>query len=343
MFLKEPGYINDLFFLFLLYFNSEYCLANMVNGNQSAEDIEFYHNILREYNDISDDLYPFFFITEVGQCFMTECYFEPNKEVFATTSFNLSSLQSNLSNYDDVTANLLRYYFRELDEKMVGDCLNSTTVLSQVVKESKYSYQVKTLLLTFFINPVPVIQKLSYELMIMEHRLAQEYEKKYMSLIKMRDEFDTETLVEQLKLCKTASCDLQGFSKIYVSPCIMNKNCVKVFYLPDTVILLLGTDYQAAIEYCKTRNSCPDLDVVGNALAEKNRIEILELAYRKKEITIKDIEQELRMTGTNAYYHLSTFIRANIFQTRNRGRTVLYRINKECFKTVCEALSKYAN
>ena len=32
MFLKEPGYINDLFFLFLLYFNSEYCLANMVNG-----------------------------------------------------------------------------------------------------------------------------------------------------------------------------------------------------------------------------------------------------------------------------------------------------------------------
>ena len=92
----------------------------------------------------------------------------------------------------------------------------------------------------------------------------------------------------------------------------MNKNCVKVFYLPDTVILLLGTDYQAAIEYCKTRNSCPDLDVVGNALAEKNRIEILELAYRKKEITIKDIEQELRMTGTNAYYHLSTFIRANI-------------------------------
>ena len=27
----------------------------------------------------------------------------------------------------------------------------------------------------------------------------------------------------------------------------------------------------------------------------------------------------------------------------NRGRTVLYRINKECFKTVCEALSKYAN
>jgi hypothetical protein len=63
----------------------------------------------------------------------------------------------------------------------------------------------------------------------------------------------------------------------------------------------------------------------------------------KDEITIRDIEQELCFTGTNAYYHLSLMIKANMIKTRNQGRTILYSINKHYFDVVCEMLGKYSN
>lgn len=86
-----------------------------------------------------------------------------------------------------------------------------------------------------------------------------------------------------------------------------------------------------------------ELHVFANALAEKNRVDILEMIYRKGEITIRDIEQELGLTGTNAYYHLTLMLQANLLLSRNQGRTVLYSLNNRYFAVVCDMLSKYAN
>ena len=61
-----------------------------------------------------------------------------------------------------------------------------------------------------------------------------------------------------------------------------------------------------------------------------------------EEITIKDLEQEFGFTGTNAYYHLSLMIKAGLLKTRNRGRVVLYSINKDYFKSLCDLLGKYS-
>lgn len=50
----------------------------------------------------------------------------------------------------------------------------------------------------------------------------------------------------------------------------------------------------------------------------------------------------LSLSGTNAYYHLSLMLRANVIKARNQGRTVLYSINKQHFDVVCDILSKYS-
>ena len=62
---------------------------------------------------------------------------------------------------------------------------------------------------------------------------------------------------------------------------------------------------------------------------------------RKGEVIIKDIEQELGFTGTNAYYHLMLMMKAGMLKTRNRGRPVLYSIRKEYFEGLCDMLKKY--
>ena len=95
--------------------------------------------------------------------------------------------------------------------------------------------------------------------------------------------------------------------------------------------------------FLSQQSRIPDLDVFSNALSEKSRIEILDLIQEKKEATIKDIEQELDFTGTNAYYHLSLMIKSNLIKTRNKGRTVLYSINRKCFSAVRALLKKYSD
>lgn len=137
--------------------------------------------------------------------------------------------------------------------------------------------------------------------------------------------------------------NLNAFDDLYVSICILNKNCIRSVYYDKKAVILLGIDYSDTLEFILFQNKLPELDEFGNAIAEKNRVEVLELMLRKDEITIKDIEQELHFTGTNAYYHLSLMLKANLIKTRNQGRTVLYSINKQYFDVACDMLSKYSN
>lgn len=341
-FIKEPGYLYDLFFLFILHFNREYCLTNMINYNQSAEDTDYFNRILLDFEAIPNELLPFFYLKENGKSFMADVYYEPYKEEF-TTTYNLSTVQAALTNHEDVISRLIKFYFTDVNDQTLAECKSSIASIGRLIKESNYSDTVKSSLYAFFIDPVPVIQKLSYELMAKEFQLAQQYEKGFRKLIELQHQFDVEAVSEKLKLCKNESCRLEGFDDIYVTFCLIHKNCIKECFLNNKVIVILGSDYLNHFEYIVSQNRLPELDTFGNALAEKNRLEILDLIWRKEEITIKDIEQELGFTGTNAYYHLSLMIKASMLRTRNQGRTVLYSINKRYFDVVRDMLSKYSS
>lgn len=341
-FSKEPGYIYDLLFLFTYKFYKDYCLTNFINYNKSAEDTAYFNNVLSDFEPIPDDLLPFFYIMENGECFITKFYYVPYKEDF-TTTYNLAKVQTAITDYDQVISNLIRFYFMDIDSKSLSECKSSLVSIGRLIKESKYNDTVKSSLFAFFIDPVPTIQKLAYELMSKEFQLSQQYEKNYQKISEVQNQIDIEDLSKKLKCCKNTQVNLYGFDDIYISICIFNKNCIRSFYYDDKAVLLLGIDYGDTLEFILTQNRLPELDEFGNAIAEKNRVEILEFMFCKGEITIKDVEQELCFTGTNAYYHLSLMLRANLIKTRNQGRTVLYSVNNQYFDVVCDMLSKYSN
>lgn len=338
-FITEPGYLYDLLFLFAVHFNKEYFLVNMINYNQSAEDTEYLNRLYLEHESIPEDLLPFFYIRDGEKCFMTEHYFDPYEPIFATT-FSLATIQDALRDYDEVVSRVLKFYFRDRDEKMLAGCKNSIADISRLIKESNYSDRVKSSLYGFFIDPIPAIQKLSYELMTRDILLSQQYEKNFRRLSDLQQQFDMEKTTNNLKQC-TSRCSPEGFDVVYVTFCLVNKNCIKEYFLKNQFIFMLGSDYNNTFDFIIFRNNTPELDKFGNALAEKNRVEILEFLRRKGEITIRDIEQELGFTGTNAYYHLSLMIKANMVKTRNQGRTVLYSINKRYFDAIRGILSRY--
>ena len=59
-FMKEPGFTYDLFFIFTLYFNKQYCETKFTNQKKTAEDIRFFEKVLEEFTPISEDLLLFF-------------------------------------------------------------------------------------------------------------------------------------------------------------------------------------------------------------------------------------------------------------------------------------------
>ncbi len=117
----------------------------------------------------------------------------------------------------------------------------------------------------------------------------------------------------------------------------------KNFFTQNGPVIILGNDYKQILQLLASQNTMPKLDAFGTAISETNRLDILELICNLGEITVKDIEQELGFTGTNAYYHLSLMIKAGMLKTRNKGRIVLYSLNHKYFDMLREMLSKYSN
>ena len=340
-FLREPGYIYDLFFLFTLNFNKEYCLTNFINYDKSSDDTDYFNKLLNDFPPISDELLLFFYLTDDKKSFMTKFYFEPYKEQFVSETYNIMKIQDALSNYEQVVENIIRFYFRDIDEDTLEKCKTSMSAVNKLIKESDYNGDIKSALYSFFIEPAPIIRRLSYELMEKDFALNQKYDNNSKQMAGLQECFDYESLTKGLLSCKNQKISIECFNDMAISFCLLNKNLIKSFFFEDTVIVLLGFDYIAEIDYLSTQNSLPELETFGNAISETNRISVLNLILQRKEITIKDLEQEFGFTGTNAYYHLSLMIKAGMLKTRNRGRTVLYSLNKNYFQVLCDMLEKY--
>lgn len=59
-FIKTPGYIYDLFYIFSLYFNREEHLSSDVNANSVEADSAFQNQIIQDFSPISDEIELFF-------------------------------------------------------------------------------------------------------------------------------------------------------------------------------------------------------------------------------------------------------------------------------------------
>lgn len=272
---------------------------------------------------------------------MTRYYFEPYESFFPTGGYDLSIVQEELANYDKVTENLIRFYFKEVDEKTIAECKTSISKANQMIRESDYNGDIKSALYSFFIDPESILRKLSYELMEKNFCLSQKYDANFKQLRKIQEEFDPQVILPGLKQMDGISISIDCFDNILVSFCLYGKNCVKTYYYVNATVLLLGSDYLDCMEYLAVKNRLPNLETFGNAISEPNRVNIWNLILEKEEITIKDLEREFGFTGTNAYYHLSLMIKAGMLKTRNRGRMVLYSINKDYFRVLCDTLGTY--
>lgn len=217
---------------------------------------------------------------------MMQCYFN-NCGQKLIEGYDLAAVQEAISDHEQVVLNLIQFYFPDADLEVIKKSDNLVTTVGKMIMESEYNDSLKSALYAFFIDPDAMIKKLYYELMKKEFQLSQQYEKA--EVLEVQQRFDLAEISEKWGQYKDCACNIGDYETVYVTFCILPKNCFKYELFEDSILLILGTEYMAALDYRLTHNAVPDLDVIGNALAEKNRVDILELILQKEEITIKDI------------------------------------------------------
>lgn len=340
--LKEPGYIYDLNFIFCLRFNFDFYVNQLPDDEKKAERIIFFKNVLKQFGDISDDLYVFFHTIETGKAFLPTCYFTPYHKQFSS-KYNFDFFSNLLQDKDSVVRSLIKFYFYDLNDEVINNCQASYVQLFSHIKNSKYSDAEKSKLYEFFINPTPYINKLQAELLSKEIFLSQYYKNNYEKIIDAFNQISYELLNEQLKDFRKLDFLEKENEEIYISYCLLNKYCFYFCYLDNGFMHILGYDYLSLLDFIKKERKAPSLNSLGNALCEESRVKILNFLLEHEEVTCKDLEKEFSFSGSTAYHHITIMVKAGVVKTRNEGKTILYSLSKNYFDAIIGVLSKYSN
>lgn len=338
--LRDPGFLYDLNYLFYAKFNTQLCIDSLADETKKEAYKKYLKETLQHFGEISDDLYVFYHAIKNDRCFITTFYMNPYQKQFAT-DFDFKYFKSLLVDTDELIKNLIRFYLHDLSEEALGECFSSTEKLFSYIKASKYSGEEKSKLYEFFINPAPYLQALQYELMEKEFLLSAYYKEHYQAILEAHNKTTFEVLCENVKDIDNLSF-LQDADSVYTSFCLLNKYLMKLSFVREGVVYLLGVDYVSIVSALVKAQKKQPLEVICSALSETSRVQILNLLLERKEVTCKDLEKHFNFSGSTAYHHISLLTKAGAVKVRNEGKTIYYSIDKKYFNLLREQLKAFS-
>ena len=335
---QESGFLCDLCFLFYMRFNYQLFSQNYYVYDKVVKFSELYREIQLRFGDISDDLYIFFHSVGVyPHTFLEHCYLKEYEQDFIK-KYNIDYLQQDLADYDQVTKKVIRFYFKGLDDRELAECLGSKDALFEQIKASNYSTEEKLKLYEFFANPTSYILLLRRELMAKQSLLHEYYQENYKRIIDAYDPTLLDVVNEKIENGELGN--IQNERQKYVSFCLLDSFHFNFISSVDAYLLILGDKYKYSLDM-SAKNSESNLQKFCSALCDKNRVEIMDLLLKQKEVTCKELERIFDFSGSTAYHHISLMNKAGILKTRNEGKVIFYSINKNFVTEIIDQLRKY--
>ncbi len=306
-----------------LYHDLIYVLTEYFNGNNKLKILDL--------NNVPQCIRPFFYKGS-GKCsYMENILIESCNELLLND--NISVIQEKVIDCEKTIKGVADFYFNKTDINLPFNDYKFIRDMSKEISKSDYPDEIKSTLYSLFIEPHKVVDALMSTILGIYSQLVRVYKNYMFSISKTRQEINQPEILKSINIPNAAT------ENIIYSICLLDNECVKSFKTKDDklLVIILGTDYKKTIE----RPNQLDLKELGYVLTEVNRLKIIEMMRINNEITIKQIEQELCLSGTNAYYHLSLMIKAGMVATRYEGRTVFYSLNKTYFKILSLKLLQY--
>lgn len=333
VYLKEPGYIQDLYFAFILYYNKTVITEKFVLKDKAAADTKFYKEAIQRFEPFDDDLLPFFHLKDDSFCFMSVEYF---RDMDYLDEFFFNTVLKKLDDKKSVVIKMMSLYlgiYEEFEQYHMQD-------IGRLIKGLPYSDAVKYSLALFFMNPEYYIDKLVADLKQKEKILKQYYIEHADYIFKTQAEVDIDDLIRELN--QSSSKRTLPDSQTYYSINLINKYHISYMDKNNGLFFLLGTDFKGQLESWINFKEPPNMILWGKVYSERNRITILKMLKKNGELCTSDIAERINLSPTSVYYHLEMMFDARMLNSRNEGRTIYYSINKEYFRRASNELGNFA-
>ncbi len=343
-YLREPGYIYDLMFVFFWNYNKDRFFE--IFSITEPEEQDFYVKTLSSLEPSSDELSIFFCAGEDKRCFFPQGFFHPYRLRFSQ-DYSLSLVLKELENHTTVLRQMIRYYCYHLSEEEIAACVSSPPRLFSEIKRTSYSEATKNKLYEFFVDPAPYIELLRKELWQVSEKINAYYRENEWKLKELANRITVEEFLAHRSLLehgKSAPSEYTPAETNYLSLCLLNKDVIFMNVGDNkTAFFLLGLDYEASIQRSIDRPYSVKLEEFGAALGDENRAKMLNLLLTNGELSCKELASHFPFSDSTTYHHLSIMLRCDILRTRLQGKSILYSVNRAYFKSVIEFLKKYSS
>ena len=333
----NPGFVYDLLFVFSSHYNYERHSAAYARFMDKEDAYNYIKGIDERFAPYPDELRLFFSLKDNGRGFMSSCYFT-NLNGEQLRELDVKKLLAQLEDHESVVRKLIDFYFPGFS--FSGDYTQLLPVLSPIIDQSKYDLTVKCDLYSFFVNPDKRIQALIYAIIDKERMLSEYYKEEYSKIIELQGNIVSadvflDALAKHMRIDRIIS-----YKAIPFTITLLHRYCIWIHGEETVDFVLVGYLYDYVLKSGKSANFEPDIKTFGEILSEPNRLEMLRIIKERVEVSQKDLERNLDLTGPTTYYHLSLMQKAKMLSVKNVGRYVYYSLNKEYFDKIIVRIKK---
>lgn len=336
-YVKEPGFIYDLFFIFVLYYNKDSWHKKFINMEKGREDIEFYEGIVNKFPPFPEELRPFFNLKDAGSCFLTEKYFQENIELFFS-GYGTGLLYKELADVDKMRLNLTKFY---INEKITLEEMNKydAYTLSKMLLKTNTPNEIKQLTMLIFMSTKVYCDQVIELLKSVEKMLNDYYGEHYNELVTVSEKTDAYSIEGVVKANRSSVLELFG-NEFVLSACLININVLEYSLINQETCAIVGVNGEEFAAYLSNRTNDIDISLFGKIISDASRVKVIKMLVARGELYTGEIAQNLDIALPSTYYHLEMMMEAKMLHTRSKGRTVFYTINRDYFNAATIEIMK---
>lgn len=135
--------------------------------------------------------------------------------------------------------------------------------------------------------------------------------------------------MDEERLFQLLDIPLEAKETVRYSICTLPDGLVRIFTKSEELEIIIGCNACSPLE--QTNPDSPDLQLIGNALSEQRRLDILSV-IRGRELYATEIAKELDVSNNTLFYHMNMLCEAKLLTARTSGRKVFYSVDPKTLK-----------
>lgn len=337
--ISQPGYLQDLMCVFLLYFNRPLWPNTFVDRNHLTQDIAFYNEVLDQFSEIPSGLEVFFHMNEKKEA-IVPCEYLYQCQLPLEKKYHFERFIERLDDVGQMVRHVLFYYFPEESSALDPESKDYLQTMDSLIGKSAYDYNLKYSLIAFLASPKQYIQLLITELWLKRAQLSMYLRDHQQELDAVQEQFDYADYEKRAKQCPQAFGSLDETKPVFFSFCLIDRRYAGWDVANNQCTL--GAEYPATLEQRMLSRRPFHLEEMGQMLSDEQRVTILNYLNREEGASVSELAGLLSNSEETALHHLTRMKECGMITMRINGQTFYYQISNDYFETAVSHLETYS-